>query len=93
MTKYNDHAYLKRTRALRAAVEAQGLPCHLCGQPIDLTLPHTHPLSFTADHITPLATGGHLHGTLAPAHRTCNSARGKRRLPSQVTKPRTTKHW
>ena len=47
-TKYNDHEYRKRTAALRRAVETQGLHCHLCDKPIDLTLPYTHPLSFTA---------------------------------------------
>ena len=50
-TKYNDHYYRRATQQLREHVEKTGEPCHLCGQPIDLSLPYTHPMSFTADHI------------------------------------------
>lgn len=92
-TKYNDHEYVKRTQALRRAVEAQGLPCHLCDNPIDLTLPSTHPMSFTADHLDAIANGGSLYGSLAPAHRRCNSRRQNRRLPNQIKKPKTTRAW
>lgn len=92
-TKYNDHEYGKRTAALRRAVETQGLPCHLCGNPIDLTLPSTHPLSFTADHLNAIANGGNLYGPIAPAHRRCNSRRQNRRLPTQIKKPKTTRAW
>ena len=92
-TKYNDHEYRKRTAALRRAVETQGLYCHLCDKPIDLTLPSTHPMSFTADHIDAIANGGHLYGQLAPAHRRCNSRRQNRRLPAQIKKPKTTRAW
>ena len=92
-TKYNDAEYIKRTQALRRAVEAHGLHCHLCDRPIDLTLPSTHPLSFTADHLDAIANGGHLYGQLAPAHRRCNSRRQNRRLPTQIKKPKTTRAW
>lgn len=91
--KYNDHEYRKRTAALRRAVETHGLHCHLCDNPIDLTLPSTHPLSFTADHLDAIANGGNLYGALAPAHRRCNSRRGKRRLPTQIKKPKNTRTW
>lgn len=92
-TKYNDAEYVKRTQTLRRAVETHGLPCHLCGNPIDLTLPSTHPLSFTADHLDAIANGGHLYGQIAPAHRRCNSRRQNRRLPTQIKKPKTTRAW
>lgn len=92
-TKYNDHHYVKLTAALRRAVETNGLPCHLCGKHIDLTLPYTHPMSFTADHLNPIANGGPLHSTLAPAHRRCNSRRGNRQLPSAVRQGRVTRQW
>lgn len=92
-TKYNDSEYVKRTKALRRAVETQGLHCHLCGNPIDLTLPPTHPMSFTADHLDAIANGGSLYGSLAPAHRRCNSRRQNRRLPAQIKKPKTTRAW
>nr|DAS87252.1 MAG TPA: restriction endonuclease [Caudoviricetes sp.] len=92
-TKYNDHYYRASTQQLREHVEKTGAPCHLCGQPIDLSLPYTHPMSFTADHIDAIGTGGNLHGTILQAHRKCNSARGKRRLKSQINPPRTTIAW
>ena len=91
--KYNDYEYLKRTAALRRAVETHGLHCHLCDKPIDLTLPSTHPMSFTADHLDAIANGGSLYGSLAPAHRRCNSRRQNRRLPAQIKKPKTTRAW
>lgn len=53
--------------------------CWLCGYAIDLDLPATHRLSFTADHIIPRSLGG--PDTLEnarPAHRGCNSSRGAR---------------
>lgn len=92
-TKYNDHEYRKRATALRRAVETNGLPCHLCGKPIDLTLPSTHPMSFTADHLDAIASGGNLHGAIAPAHRRCNSRRGNRRLPNSIPQGRVTRKW
>lgn len=48
-------------------------PCHLCGEEIDWTASHLEPLSFTIDHIIPLAKGGpDVVDNLAPAHRRCN---------------------
>lgn len=51
--------------------------CWICGQPIDMNLPPTHPNAFTLDHIIPIARGGKITGQTKPAHRTCNSARGQ----------------
>ncbi|AOT23214.1 HNH endonuclease [Mycobacterium phage Taquito] len=48
-------------------------PCHVCGEPIDYQAHHLDPLSFTIDHITPLALGGEdTLDNLGPAHRKCN---------------------
>ena len=70
-------AYKRRREALKRRVRTEGLACHVCGEPIDVTLPRTHRMSFTADHITPLARGGHLvRNELKPAHLSCNSRRG-----------------
>ena len=52
-------------------------PCHLCGEEIDYAAFHLEPLSFTIDHIIPLAKGGaDSLENLAPAHRKCNRAKG-----------------
>jgi 5-methylcytosine-specific restriction endonuclease McrA len=55
--------------------------CHICQQQIDETLPATHPMSWTLDHLDPRATHG--PGTpeidrVRPAHRRCNGQRGAR---------------
>lgn len=90
---YWDHSYRKRTAVLRRRVKAEALPCWLCGRPIDLDLPWTHRLSFTADHVDPLGKGGKLLGELRPAHRSCNSARGAKRAAENVPRPTTTRQW
>ena len=57
--------------------------CWLCGLPIDPDLKSPHPYSFSADHVQPLARGGHMLGELRAAHRVCNSKRGTgRAVPS-----------
>lgn len=50
--------------------------CHICGLPIDPDLKSPHPMSFSADHLVPLAMGGHLLGPMRAAHRLCNMKRG-----------------
>lgn len=92
-SKYSDRTYRKRAAELRKATSDNGWPCHLCGKPIDMSLPYTHPLAFTADHLDAIANGGNLLGDLAPAHRRCNSRRGRKRLAHQVRAPKTTQAW
>lgn len=59
----------------RRAILASGLPCHLCGKPG----------ADTVDHLIPQALGGsHEADNLAPAHRRCNSSRGKRPIPRRI---------
>ena len=93
VTRYSDRSYRAKAAALRKATSDNGWPCHLCGKPIDMTLPYTHPLAFTADHLDAIANGGNLLGDLAPAHRRCNSRRGRKRLAHQVRAPKTTQAW
>ena len=75
-------------RKLRAWLASQGLPCHLCGLPIDYSLGwyvdprdgrrKRHPLSFEVDEIVPVSKGGSPvdRANVAPAHRICNEWRG-----------------
>ena len=44
-------------RKLRARLRAEGRPCHICGMPIDYSLPPGDPWSFEADHVNPRARG------------------------------------
>ena len=32
--------------------------CHICGQPVDYTLPYSEPKCFVVDHVIPLHKGG-----------------------------------
>lgn len=74
-------AYRREQDALKRRTKAQDLPCGHgsasgwgCGEHIDTELPHTHRLSFTADHDDAIANGGRLVGqVLVPMHRSCNS--------------------
>jgi 5-methylcytosine-specific restriction endonuclease McrA len=64
-----DRATIRRTRAA----------CHICGNAIDYSLPHTEPKSFVVDHVIPLAKGGaDTIDNKAAAHRDCNSIKRAR---------------
>lgn len=66
------------TRRLREG--PGGDVCWLCDGVIDLSLPRTHRMSWTADHVDPISLGGAPRDAslLRPAHRACNSSRGNR---------------
>lgn len=67
----------KRWRKVRAWCVANLPPVCFCGELIDLTLPATHRLSVTVDHIVPVALGGDPYDkrNLRLATRACNAAR------------------
>jgi len=72
-------------RRLTQRVRRQQAPCHLCGHPIDYTLPPGHPDSFTVDHIQPLKLHpnlAHDYNNLAASHRRCNSSKGTGNRPT-----------
>jgi hypothetical protein len=55
--------------------------CWLCGQWIDPELKFPHNGCKTADHVLPIAKGGHMHGAIMPAHLGCNRSRGAKLPP------------
>lgn len=67
-------------RKLRARLRAEGRPCHICGQPIDYSLPAGHPWSFEVDELVPVSRGGSPldYSNVDAAHRICNQRRGNR---------------
>lgn len=79
---HGHRAYRRKQAALRRRTATDNLPCGHgspfgCGQPIDTTLPAGQRLSFTADHPTAIANGGHLvRQELVPMHMGCNSRKG-----------------
>lgn len=88
-----------RRRELRRWLRSQGLPCHLCGLPIDYSLPAGHPMSFEVDEIVPVSRGGDPldRSNVAPAHRICNERRGNRPI-TEPARPRdllsvTSQEW
>lgn len=88
-----------RRTALRNRVKAMGLPCHLCGRPIDYSLTtyvdpkdgrvKRHPLSFELDELVPVSKGGSPFDmdNVAPAHRICNQRRGNKSLTKPASTP------
>lgn len=69
-----------RRRILRARVKALGLPCAICGAPIDYSLPPLDPMSYELDEIIPVSLGGSELDpeNVQPAHRICNERKGNR---------------
>lgn len=72
-----------RSDALRKkhrAIIAKAKPaCHICGRPIDYTLPYPDPGCFVVDHLVPIAKGGSdaIENKKA-AHHACNSKKRAR---------------
>lgn len=83
-------AYRVAREALKRKTKKQGLPCWLCLQPFDWSLPYHDRMAWTADHVTPLAKGGHITGPMRPAHRSCNSKRNDGRAEERIP---TTRRW
>ncbi|RDI13461.1 HNH endonuclease [Rhodococcus sp. AG1013] len=73
----------RRHKSLRAdfklRCESQGANCHLCGQPIDYTLPSSHLDAFQLDHLHPVKTHPQLvddPANFRASHASCNASRG-----------------
>ncbi len=71
---------------LRQSIKRQGLPCHICGLPIDYSLPAGHPMSYELDELVPVSRLPYEQrkaaacdpSNVAPAHRRCNQRKGNR---------------
>ena len=74
MSRTSDRTYKRN----RAALKARRLPCHWCGLPIDYEAAPNTPMSFDADHLESLMSGGSNAGKLVAAHASCNRSRGAR---------------
>ena len=79
-----------RRNKIRRALKERGAPCHICGMPIDYSLPAGDPMSFEVDEIIPVSRfweGGYPNAkacaldihNCAAAHRICNQKRGNKR--------------
>jgi 5-methylcytosine-specific restriction endonuclease McrA len=76
-----------RRDRFRRIIRRDEPPCHVCGEPIDYEAHHLDPLSFTIDHVHPIALGGpDTLDNCAAAHRKCNrDASDKVLMPQGVT--------
>ncbi len=68
-----------RYRKLRERIKRRDRVCWICGEPIDMALKYPHPMSWSLDHVEPVALRPEL--ALDPtnargAHLRHNSARG-----------------
>lgn len=74
---------------IRLILKERGDPCHICGMPIDYSLPPGDPLSFEADEVVPVSRyweGGYPNpqacamdiSNIKAAHRICNQRRGNK---------------
>jgi hypothetical protein len=88
----NNRRYVRDNRALRDR-EPPYCTWPPCGELIDMSLPPTHPMSWTTDHTVGLAEGGDLFGPRTLMHRRCNSAKEAGRQQAQPRALRTTEEW
>lgn len=74
-----------RARLRRVLIKKYGPFCWLCGKPIDLTIKHPDPWSFSRDHVIPRSKGGtDAIRNQRPAHRICNQKRGNKPAPEEL---------
>lgn len=65
--------------ALKKLTAEHNLPCSICGQPIDTTLPKNDPGAFEYEHIKSIKTHPELAddpSNGAPSHKRCNATKG-----------------
>ena len=78
--KRDSYRYRTLKDRYRAKCAAHGVPCHLCGMPIDYSLPSGEdPNSFEVDHFHPVDTHPELFEDPAcfrASHKDCNASRG-----------------
>ncbi|MDK8637518.1 HNH endonuclease [Corynebacterium imitans] len=75
------------TAAYREQCAADGLPCWLCGQPIDYNAAGGTPNAFELDHFYPRTDYPELtweESNFRPSHSGCNRSRGKRDAPAAI---------
>lgn len=79
--KRDSYKYRKLKDRYRAKCAAHAVPCHLCGMPIDYSLPSGEdPNSFEVDHFYNVDDYPELFEDVAnfrPSHKDCNASRGK----------------
>lgn len=81
MTEWGGRRAQRALEQVRAWGEARGIPCCICGQPIDYRLRKPDPRSCSVQHVKPRRSFPHLTWdprNWAPAHLLCNTAETQR---------------
>lgn len=80
----------RKVAELRALVLATYPPvCRICGDPIDVSLPASHPMGPSVGHVVPRSKGGGNElSNLRPEHLSCNIGLGTRAVAGR--QPRMT---
>lgn len=74
----------------RARIARARPACHICGRPIDYSLPYLDPGEYVVDHIVPLNRGGtDTLANKAAAHRSCNRAKSDQHHAQIVRRSRS----
>lgn len=88
-----------RRDQLRKRIASLGLPCAICGRPIDYSLTtwidpkdgkrKPHPMRYELDEIIPISKGGsHIDpDNVQPTHRICNQRKGNKIVRREPPKP------
>lgn len=82
-----------------ARVKREESICHLCGRPVDVTLPPGRPDSPEADEIIPVSRGGSPYDrdNIRLAHRLCNQRRSSKPVGHKTVKAlkplKTSRRW
>ena len=71
-----------RRRAVRRRVLAAYDTCHICGKPVDKTLPARDPWSAEVDELLPVSKGGNPYefANCKLSHRACNELRSNKSI-------------
>lgn len=92
MSKRNPcNANANGRRKIRARIKAMGLPCQICGQPIDYNLPAGHDWAFEVDEIVSRWRGGDPldMSNCQPVHRICNRNKYQRERAEEEQRKNT----
>lgn len=76
---YRNKVKAERIKANRQFKEdPESVKCHICRQPIDMTLDYSDKWAWTLDHIDAISNGGSIMGVTLYAHRSCNSKKNNK---------------
>lgn len=80
------YRHYKERQNARAWVLATQDHCHLCGLPVDKTLPKNSPMAPEVDEVVPISRGGSPidKDNLRLAHRICNQRRGNKMITTKT---------